>query len=230
MRSARLKSMKRYLIGGFLLGAAFAVFMLVFLVVKYGRNQVSNNNQITNFEECLAAGYQVTQTPPRECFVPDGPNLPGGQVSTESSQASNQDSLEFVTIAQGAYFNNLTERQNKVITEQQEWQKLWLRLHPDDNTPPKIDLTDYAIVTVFASDGGHEVTIDRIIPEGNGFKAYVTESSPRDNCVVPTVLTHPYHIVALKLPYPEGVDKTLYRPGWSIDKFEFETKKIVAEC
>jgi hypothetical protein len=223
--------MKRYLIGGFLFGAAFAVFMLVFLVVKYDRNNASNENQITNFEECLAAGYQASQTHPRHCFVPAGPNLPGGQSFTESLPSSNKDNLEFVTINQGQY--GLEQKQNMVIIEQTKWQKLWLQLHPDDNTPPNIDLPNYAIVAVFAgqkSSGGHEVTIDRIIQEGNGFKAYATERYPGENCAGIDATTYPYHIVALKLPYPEGIDKTLYIPGWSIDTFEFETTQEINDC
>jgi hypothetical protein len=227
--------MKRYLIGGFLFGAAFAVFMLVFLVVKYDRNKTSDENQITNFEECVAAGYQATQTHPRHCFVPDGPNLPGGRDFIEqlnNSELQKNEGLESVTIIQEIF--GLEKAQTKIVTSNPEWEKLWSQLKPNDTKPPSIDFTDYAVIAVFVgqNDSVYSVAIEKVVRKDGGFKAVVKQNIPGDGCDVPPTAQQPapFHIIALKLPYPEDVDKTLYRPGWSIDTFEFEIKKEINDC
>ena len=218
--------MKRYLLGGVLIGAVIAALMLIFLVINYDREQKEfTTSQIKSFEDCAAAGYPIAESYPRQCIVPNGPSF------SENININVEDGLEFVTITQGAH--GLDNQQNKIISNKSEWQKLWQQLELKDKATPNIDLTDYVILAVFAGKrgtGGRSITIERIAQEGSSFKAFISEASPGGNCAATGAFTSPYHIVALKLPYPEGVDRKLYRPNWNLENFEFETNQVINDC
>lgn len=52
----------------FLLAAAAIVFVSLYPTFKKG----SQNAQITNFDQCVAAGYPVMESYPRQCTLPGG--------------------------------------------------------------------------------------------------------------------------------------------------------------
>jgi hypothetical protein len=55
---------------GFFLFVFAAVAVVIILYARGGKS--GKPSQITNFEQCSAAGYPVMQSYPRQCSLPDG--------------------------------------------------------------------------------------------------------------------------------------------------------------
>ena len=57
-----------------ILPAILTLFIIFFIVMPKIRENREKNNQfnITNFEECVAAGNPVMESFPRQCATPDG--------------------------------------------------------------------------------------------------------------------------------------------------------------
>lgn len=62
-----------------ILGISVVILSIVIFSILYLKDKVNQN--ITNFEECVGAGYPVMESYPRQCKVPNGPtfveNIPG---------------------------------------------------------------------------------------------------------------------------------------------------------
>lgn len=61
--------MKRKYIGLITI-AILLIGMLVYVVVR--RQQSIQLEKISNFKECVAAGYPIAESYPAQCFTPDG--------------------------------------------------------------------------------------------------------------------------------------------------------------
>lgn len=121
--------------------------------------------------------------------------------STENqAKMANED---IVLIAKGNLYGSgeeSIEKQNLVITEQQEWEALLSKINAVNNasdgfTETKIDFSKYSVIAVFdevKTSGGHSLELD-IKPESNKIIVEVIRKSP--DGMATTVMTQPYYIV-----------------------------------
>jgi hypothetical protein len=139
-------------------------------------------------------------------------------VTAASAQVGPQP-LAFETLGKHNSSGHL-EKQNYLITNREEWQSLWNRVHthvipkPD---LPEVDFSHRVIIAVFQGEqrnGGFEITVTDLVKNGKKLTAKVTEVSPGSSCAVTAALTQPYHIIVTdKMP-----------------KVKFKVKREIKEC
>jgi hypothetical protein len=111
-------------------------------------------------------------------------------------------SVEFETIAK--YLNcGHVEKQNYVITNKEDWERLWDKVvsnsYPRPQAP-EIDFSKHSLIAVFQgtqSSSGYSISVNRLAKSGNKLKVHVREVSPSDACRVLLVLTQPFEIIQI---------------------------------
>lgn len=110
-------------------------------------------------------------------------------------------SIPFETVEHGGSCG-ITARIEFVITNEQDWETLWIGFS-NDTTPvpevPPVNFTTDMIIAVFQGErmtGGYSTTIQRIELTNSSYVVYVNEMHPGSGAVI-MVVTHPYHIVKL---------------------------------
>lgn len=113
-----------------------------------------------------------------------------------------QDELDFTTISVGTY-SGYTNQSYLVIQDSQAWVELWNQhvLFLADPLPlPEVDFAVNMVVAVFmgeARTGGYALRIYDIVDVGESIIVKMERTEPGPRCVVPQVLTQPYHIVQI---------------------------------
>jgi hypothetical protein len=115
--------------------------------------------------------------------------------------------VSFRTIARGTE-SGLTGDDLEVVRSEDEWRALWKRhtskLESRPDLPP-IDFADEMVICVLMGPQpttGYEIEIARIEPKDDGFFLRAFGTTPEFGAVIPRVVTHPYHMVAV--PRREG--------------------------
>ena len=120
--------------------------------------------------------------------------------------------IEFQTVEKGGYSGH-TGSAYYVINTVDEWADVFER-----SPPPEIDFSNTTIIAVFMgrrSTGGFGIEVKEIIDTGFLVVVKVEQTSPGKGCMVPMVITSPFHIVK--------TDKI-------VRKVRFDTATRVIEC
>lgn len=130
-------------------------------------------------------------------------------------------SISFETVEWQDFYSGLSDEEDKVVKNQDEWSVFWNKAHsnlqPVPNVPP-IDFGDNMIIVTSMgsrSTGGYNTKIEKIIDEGDSIKVFIKETSPGEGCIVSQAFTSPYHLVKIPL-----LDKSV----------NFETEQLKTSC
>ena len=102
------------------------------------------------------------------------------------------------SVAQGDQ-SRIDKADARVARDQAAWQSLYAQHDPSTRTPPQVDFTQEGVVGVFLgfrSTGGYSVEVTRLEQIGDAF--YLTSVETRPSGAAPSVITTPYHLVAIK--------------------------------
>lgn len=110
--------------------------------------------------------------------------------------------LPIRSLAKGG-FSGIMEPSEKVIKDQEEWNKLWAAHtagRRTDENRPSIDFTNEMVIAVTMGrqrSGGYSVEIVKAEPSGEKLKIYVARNTPRPGSMSIQALTAPFHMVAV---------------------------------
>jgi len=100
--------------------------------------------------------------------------------------------LEFQTLENG-WFSGHKSSAYYVINTADEWADVFER-----SPPPEIDFSETTVIAAFMGrrpTGGYGIEVKEIIDTGFLVVIKVEQTSPGKGCIVPEVITSPYHIV-----------------------------------
>lgn len=92
-----------------------------------------------------------------------------------------------------------------VVRSESEFADLWHRIHQTVSAEPPLPDVDFSRQLVLAAfqgqqpSGGHAISIDRVVEQGDRLTVVVSESVPAADAMVTMALTSPYHLVAVDL-------------------------------
>ena len=113
-----------------------------------------------------------------------------------------QERLDFTIIESGSHSGHSSLRYY-VIQDAQTWADLWgehVQFIVEPPPVPEVDFSENMVVAVFmgeASTGGYAIRICDIVDTGSFIVVKVEKTEPGPRCIVPMVLTQPYHIVQM---------------------------------
>ena len=126
-----------------------------------------------------------------------------GRTSQGSTSNEMTEQTEFITLAKGVY-SGIEEKKYVIVTSQDEWEKLWAKVHKfitPAPAPPMIDFSSGTVIGVFMGTrptGGYSIEIDKLRSCDDRIKAIVKSRSPAPQDMVTTALTRPYHIISIE--------------------------------
>jgi hypothetical protein len=114
------------------------------------------------------------------------------------AQGIEGDPVAFETVE--SYFNsNIESKKNVVITNSEDWQHFYKKVHSTLSGMPMIDFSQYTVIAVFAGnqvDSTYRTTITKIVNSGKQYRVFIKESYNGPTCPPgPPVLVQPYHII-----------------------------------
>jgi hypothetical protein len=104
----------------------------------------------------------------------------------------------------GGTYSGVTERSQRVVRTQAEWDKLWAQVHANEVPPPaapKIDWSREMVLAVFMgerSTGGYRIAFRGLKVGEKEIVAEVEETAPPPDAIAIQSLTQPYHLVVVK--------------------------------
>ena len=107
------------------------------------------------------------------------------------------------TIAEGSRSSVGTKPLRLVIRDRNAWAQLWDRLQAGVSPkPPRpgVNFRRYMLIAVAAGsrpNGGYSLRVDKVADDGHQLIASLIERVPGENCVLPAVVTSPYHVVRI---------------------------------
>ena len=113
-----------------------------------------------------------------------------------------QEELGFTTISVG-YMSGHTSQANHVIRDSQAWVDLWNQhtlFMVDPSPPPEVDFSENMVVAVFmgeVSTGGYALRIYDVVETESSVVVKMERTEPGPTCIVPQVLTQPYHMIQI---------------------------------
>ena len=113
-----------------------------------------------------------------------------------------QEKLDFTTISVGCHSGH-TNLAYYVIQDNQAWVELWnqhMQFLVDPLPPPEVDFSMNTVVAVFmgeARTGGYALRVYDIVDTGSSIMVKMEKTEPGPRCIVPQVLTQPYHMVQM---------------------------------
>ncbi|BBM87761.1 protease complex subunit PrcB family protein [Candidatus Uabimicrobium amorphum] len=127
--------------------------------------------------------------------------------NTQQDNNTQEKKVEFTTISQGANCGH-NEKKDYVITNEDEWKKLWAQVHANMEPKPelpKIDFEKETVIAVFKgqqSSGGHSINVAEVMIKGDACTTQVKEVNPDPGGMMSMGFCQPYHIV--KVPKMEA--------------------------
>ena len=143
---------------------------------------------------------------PKQESTPDKPQNSENQTQ-EDNNTQQEKKVEFTTISQGANSGH-NDKKDYVITNEDEWKKLWAQVHANVEPKPELPKIDFEKETVLAvfkgqqSSGGNSISITDVMAKGDVCSAQVKEVSPDPGGMMSMGFSQPYHIV--KVPKMEA--------------------------
>jgi protease stability complex PrcB-like protein len=111
----------------------------------------------------------------------------------------------FRTVAKGNGASSaLTRPAGLVVKGTRRWRSVWESLNSGVQPTPALPKVDFArrmlLVAIQGrkSSGGYSIVVTSVMDEGRRWRVNVEERSPGPTCIVPSVLTSPYHVVRVR--------------------------------
>jgi hypothetical protein len=141
--------------------------------------------------------------------------------SSASAQNVNQP-VEFETIAK-YLMSGHAERKNYVITNKEDWERLWDKVVSNSYprpAAPDVDFSKQDLIAVFQGNqpsSGYSISVTGLTRSGKRLKIYVREVLPGDECRVLLVITQPFEIIRTgKIEHA--------------DRVKFKVERVVTAC
>lgn len=109
----------------------------------------------------------------------------------------------FRTVSQGPH-SGVAKPEKVVVRSQAEMQKVWTLVHNQSSATkplPRVNWDHEMVLGVFLGmrpSSGYKVDIREVKEMGGKLVVRVAETRPPKDAITLTVLTHPYHLVAVK--------------------------------
>jgi hypothetical protein len=113
-----------------------------------------------------------------------------------------QEELDFTTISVGTHSGYINQT-NLTIQDSQAWVDLWnqhMVFMVEPLPPPEVDFSTNTVIAVFmgeVSTGGYALRIYQVVETESSIVVKMERTEPGPTCIVPQVLTQPYHIVQI---------------------------------
>ena len=113
-----------------------------------------------------------------------------------------QEELGFTTVSVGTQ-SGITSQANLVIQDSQAWTDLWNQhmLFMIEPMPvPEVDFSTHMVVAAFMGEvntGGYALHIYEVVETQSTIVVKMERTEPGPRCIVPQVLTQPYHVVQI---------------------------------
>jgi hypothetical protein len=152
---------------------------------------------ITNFQQCVDAGYPVTESYPETCTVSRGLTFTDGTRQAGASEPKSNLMYDTLVISQ----NGPPASSRVVVRNQAEWVAFWNKAHAlIQPFPPllPVDFTKDMVVAVMLgqqSTIGYRLKIDNVYEVPREVIVEAQATKPAAGCSLPTQLSAPYHIV-----------------------------------
>jgi hypothetical protein len=124
------------------------------------------------------------------------------------SSAAADEGIPFRTLARG-YHSGLVEDGLEVVRDEPTWRALWdehAAIALPRPAPPEVDFDREMVVCLTMGaqpTAGYGITIVRVTPHDGGLYVESLETTPNVGAMVPQVVSHPFHMIAV--PRQEGV-------------------------
>lgn len=124
-----------------------------------------------------------------------------GDYLTEKLLGGKSMSYEVIDSGQSC---GITEKNNYVIRNRQEWSGLWNRVDSRSSVIPsllEVDFDKYMVIGVFLGEkntGGYAIEVEKIVEEGEKIIVHLKETTPGKDDMVIQVLTQPYQIIKIE--------------------------------
>ncbi len=124
------------------------------------------------------------------------------------------------TVVWGTYCA-LENPEQRVITNNVDWQQLWGRMYAQESPMPELPKIDFGQKMVLAdflgtrSSSGYIIEISDVKVSDSILEVSVLESTPGRNCLTTQALTQPFHVALI--------------PRWE-KAIRFNTSRTVTDC
>lgn len=88
----------------------------------------------------------------------------------------------------------------RVLADQEAWERFWME-HAGGRERPPVDFASRLIVAVFMGQqpsSGHDIEVKNVKQVDDGILVEAVGREPGGSCGTLTVITHPFHIVAVE--------------------------------
>lgn len=188
-----------------------ALFLGSVVLALYGVHIKYGPKPIASFDECVKAGYILSDTDPQTCS--DGkqtfaqtPVAPAAAVALEKPQIVTMTEVE--TLVGGDSRGTYPARQ-QIIRTGARWQQFWSQVHTAIRPLPPLIAVDFkqswviAITAGPSEKPGHMVTVTNVETGEKGSTVYVTEYVPTAHCPISKTVSNYYFLGRVKaLPEP----------------------------
>jgi hypothetical protein len=123
---------------------------------------------------------------------------------TEPKRLYDEAIIEPTAVILHSYLGGLPASERFVVVrDSAQWAKLWAAAFAYRDDPPPLPVIDFTSEMVVGAglgtrpSSGYDVTIEGMVVESDGATVLVVETTPGNNCVVLTVLTHPGVLVKM---------------------------------
>jgi hypothetical protein len=123
----------------------------------------------------------------------------------QSRRPAANELLEITTLNQGQ-FSQVHVASQEAIVDEVRWREVWKMVNAHQLTPyplPEIDFTLNSVLAVFMGNmptGGYSVFVRMAYVVENQVMVHTDYIRPAHHCLVPQVLTAPFHLVKIPVP------------------------------
>ena len=163
--------------------------------------------EINSFEECVSAGYDIMESYPRRCRIPDG------DIFVERMQGKGIEIIKRLSpLPRGDRISDDFYDRGFLIQSEEEWAEVF-------SGESGVDFNKYSVLAEFVGQrntGGYSVEILEVTESDNSINLFVKEMIPGENCMVTQVISYPFDVIVIP-----KTDKTLV---------EVEYRQEVYDC
>ena len=137
----------------------------------------------------------------RMAMLGDPVSRPASPINTPEDQSNN---IDFSVLATGTMSSYEGPRTAELITNENDWQRVW-RMIGSGRPVPEVNFNTRAVIVVYQgqkSTGGYSISIAKITRDGTNLAIQVNERRPASGDITTQVITSPF--VAVSIPRPPG--------------------------
>lgn len=175
--------------------ASMAIIVLVILWTP----KPGHSDTVTDYASCTAAGYAVTDTEPPVCRGPGNQNYTGS-VQNMAASGPAYTTNAFQILVDGDLATNF-DRGQFLLTNSNDWQSFWQRVHAGTNTQPPlipVDFGDHDVVAFVQGNqatDGYSLRSTAVLTSQTGSSISFVEQTPGPMCPVISRPSNRYLII-----------------------------------